>query len=157
MTTAVDSRSPAGGVAAVGARVRKAGPRRRLFAKYAIALVGLVSLVLLINGSLDIWFSYEGAKNAAVQLQREKADAAAQRIETFIAEIEKQIGWTTATQWAASPIDQRRFDYGRLLRQAPPITELIQLDSQGREQLKVSRLAMDVQSSGADYSGDPRF
>ena len=57
MTTAVDSRVPAAGVAAVGGRVPKAGPRRRLFAKYAAALVGLVSLVLLINGALDIWFS----------------------------------------------------------------------------------------------------
>jgi signal transduction histidine kinase len=157
MTTAVDSRIPAGGVAAVGARVAKAGPRRRLFAKYAIALVGLVSLVLLINGSLNIWFSYEAAKNAAVQLQREKADAAAQRIETFIAEIEHQIGWTTATQWAASPIDQRRFDYGRLLRQVPAITELSQLDDHGHEQLKVSRLSMDVVGSEADFSTEPRF
>jgi signal transduction histidine kinase len=157
MTTAVDSRIPAGGVAAADARVPKAGPRRRLFAKYAAALVGLVSLVLLINGALDIWFSYEGAKDAAVQLQREKADAAAQRIDTFIAEIEKQIGWTTATQWASSPIDSRRFDYGRLLRQSPAITELSQLDDHGHEQLQVSRLKMDVQSSNADFSADPRF
>jgi signal transduction histidine kinase len=157
MTTAVDTRIPADTAEAAGTRAPKRGPRRRLFAKYAAALVGLVSLVLAINGSFDLWFSYGEARDAAVRLQREKAEAAAQRIEEFIAEIEKQIGWTTATQWASSPIDQRRFDYGRLLRQAPPITELIQLDSQGREQLKVSRLAMDVQSSGADYSGDPRF
>src|SRR6516162_7449165 len=157
MTTAVEARIPGDGAAAAPRGAPKVGPRRRLFAKYGFALVGLVSLVLLVNGLLDVWFSYGEARDAAIRLQREKADAAAQRIGDFIAEIEKQIGWTTATQWASSPIDQRRFDYGRLLRQAPPITELIQLDSQGREQLKVSRLAMDVQSSGADYSGDPRF
>ena len=92
---------------------------------------GLVSLVLLINGSLNVWFSYNEAKDAAIRLQREKAEAAAQRIEEFIAEIERQIGWTTATQWASSPIEQRRFDYGRLLRQVPAITELIQLDGKG--------------------------
>jgi GAF domain-containing protein/HAMP domain-containing protein len=157
MTTAVDARIPAEGGAAAGGHVPKVGPRRRLFAKYAFALVGLVSLVLLINGSLDVWFSYDEARDAAIRLQREKADAAAQRIEEFIAEIEKQIGWTTATQWASSPIEQRRFDYGRLQRQVPAITELIQLDGQGREQLKVSRLAMDMVGSGADYSADPRF
>src|SRR5271167_1598419 len=157
MTTAVDARIPADGAAAKGTRVRKAGRRRRLFAKYAAALVGLVSLVLLINGSLDVWFSYDEARDAAIRLQREKADAAAQRIEEFIAEIEKQIGWTTATQWAASPIEQRRFDFGRLQRQVPAITELIQLDGQGHEQLKVSRLSMDVAGGGADYSADPRF
>jgi signal transduction histidine kinase/putative methionine-R-sulfoxide reductase with GAF domain len=157
MTTAVDTRIPADDIAAIDTRARRAGPRRRLFAKYAAALVGLVSLVLLINGSLDIWFSYDEAKDAAIRLQREKADAAAQRIEEFIAEIERQIGWTTATQWASSPIEQRRFDFGRLQRQVPAITELIQLDGQGHEQLKVSRLSMDLAGGGADYSADPRF
>ncbi len=157
MTTAVDTRIPADGAAAAGPRAPKVGPRRRLFAKYAFALVGLVSLILLANGLLNVWFSYGEARDAAIRLQREKADAAAQRIDEFIGEIEKQIGWTTATQWASSPIDQRRFDYGRLQRQVPAITELIQLDGQGHEQLKVSRLAMDVVGSGADYSADPRF
>src|SRR5215471_6718975 len=157
MTAAVDTSIPADGVAAAGTDAPKAGPRRRLFAKYASALVGLVSLVLMVNGLLNVWFSYGEARDAAVRLQREKADAAAQRIDEFIGEIEKQIGWTTATQWASSPIDQRRFDYGRLQRQVPAITELIQLDGQGHEQLKVSRLAMDVVGTGADYSSDPRF
>src|ERR1700737_989065 len=159
MTTAVDAPIPADGAAARRKRVPSArrGPRRRLFAKYAGALVGLVSLVLLINGSLNLWFSYDEATDAAVRLQRGKAVAAAQRIEEFIAEIEKQIGWTTATQWASAPIEQRRFDFGRLQRQVPAITELIQLDNQGREQLKVSRLAMDVVGSGADFASDPRF
>src|SRR5215469_11361043 len=157
MTAAVDTSIPADGVAAAGTHAPKAGPRRRLFAKYASALVGLVSLVLLINGSLNLWFSYGEATDAAVRLQREKAVAAAQRIEEFIAEIEKQIGWTTATQWASAPIEQRRFDFGRLQRQVPAITELIQLDNHGQEQLKVSRLAMDVVGSGGDYAADPRF
>src|SRR6516164_452837 len=157
MTTAVEARIPADGTAAAGTRTWRGGPRRRLFAKYAAALVGLVSLVLLINGSLNVWFSYDEARDAAIRLQREKAGAAARRIEEFIDEIERQIGWTTATQWASSPIEQRRFDYGRLLRQVPAITELSQLDDHGHEQLKVSRLSMDVVGSDADYSTDPRF
>src|ERR1700737_1813544 len=158
MTTAVDAPIPPDGAAGARQRVpARRGPRRRLFAKYAAALVGLVSLVLLINGSLNLWFSYNEATDAAVRLQREKAVAAAQRIEEFIAEIEKQIGWTTATQWASAPIEQRRFDFGRLEGQVPAITGLIPLDSHGREQLKVSRLAMDVVGGDADYASDPRF
>ena len=43
------------------------------------------------------------------------------------------------------------------LRQVPAITELAQLDSTGKEQLKVSRLAMDVVGSMADFSQDPKF
>src|SRR6516162_2300434 len=157
MTTAVEARIPADGTAAAPSRARRGSPRRRLFAKYAFALVGLVSLVLVVNGLLDVLLSYDEARDAAIRLQREKADAAAQRIEDYIAEIEKQIGWTTATQWASSPIEQRRFDFGRLQRQVPAITELIQLDGQGHEQLKVSRLSMDVVGGGADYSADPRL
>ncbi|MBV9376533.1 MAG: HAMP domain-containing protein, partial [Alphaproteobacteria bacterium] len=133
------------------------GPRGRLFRKYVVLLVALVSLVLLVNAGLHFWFSYNENKTAAFRIQQEKARSAAHRIEEFIDEIERQLGWTTALQWAASPIEQRRFDYLRLLRQVPAITELIQLDEVGKEQLKVSRLSMDVVGSGKDYSQNPGF
>src|SRR6187401_3406457 len=58
---------------------------------------------------------------------------------------------------AAGALEQRRFDALRLLRQVPAITELSQLDSTGKEQLRVSRLAMDVVGSGLDLSKDPKF
>jgi signal transduction histidine kinase len=43
------------------------------------------------------------------------------------------------------------------LRQSPAITELSQLDSSGKEQLRVSRLAMDVVGSQSDLSKEPKF
>src|SRR5207302_10015100 len=55
------------------------------------------------------------------------------------------------------PLDQRKQDYVRLQRQVPAITELAQLDEQGKEQLKVSRLAINVVSSEADFSQSPAF
>ena len=131
--------------------------RRSLFTKYFLSFVGLVSLVLLVNGAVNSWLAYRQAREAAVQVQAEKAEAAAQRIDQFIAEIERQIGWTTQAQWAASAVEQRRFDYVRLLRQVPAITEVVQLDASGREQLKVSRVAMDVVAAGTDYSNEARF
>ena len=134
-----------------------ARPRGRLFRKYVLLIVGLLSLVLLLNSALDFWFSYEENKAALFRIQQEKAGSAARRIEQFVDEIERQLGWTTAPQWAASPLEQRRFDYVRLLRQVPAITELIQLDDAGKEQLKVSRLAMDVVGSEKDYSQSPSF
>jgi len=131
--------------------------RRGLFAKYFLSLVGIVTLVLLINGLLDMWFSYGTAREALGRLQQEQANSASDKVGQFITEIERQIGWTTHPQWAAAPVDQRRFDFIRLQRQVPAITELMQIDGQGREQLKVSRLAMDMVGSNADLSGDPRF
>jgi len=134
------------------------GPRRRhLFVKYVLSLVGLVALALVGNGALDVWFAYRDGKEALVRVQEEKAAAAAQQIGEFVAEIERQIGWTTHAQWAAGTLEQRRFDYVRLLRQVPAITEVVELDGAGREQLKVSRLEMDVVGSQADYSQSPKF
>ena len=134
-----------------------APPRRRLFRKYALLFIALVGAALLINSSFDFWFSYQENKTALVRIQQEKADAAAARIEEYVGGIESQIGWTTHAQWAAGPLDQRRQDYFRLLRQVPGITELSQLDGDGKEQLQVSRLKMDVVASAEDFSQSPAF
>jgi two-component system, NtrC family, sensor kinase len=116
-----------------------------------------VAAALLLNAGIEVAFTYRENQAMLTRLQGEKADAAAQRIAQFIAEIEHQVGWTTQGQWAAGSVDQRRFDYVRLLRQVPAITELKQLDAAGKEQLKVSRLAMDVVASGNDFSHDALF
>jgi len=150
--------SPAHRVAA-GNAVAAPGtpPRRRLFRKYALLVIALVGTALLVNSGFDFWFSYRENKAALVRIQQEKAEAAARRIEEFIAEIERQIGWTTHAQWSAGPLDQRRQDYFRLLRQVSGITELSQLDEKGRERLTVSRLKMDVIDSDVDFSQNPAF
>jgi signal transduction histidine kinase len=133
--------------------------RSRLFWKYVIVLVFLVSGALVTSGAVEIYFSYQENKAALVSVQREKAIAAASRIDQFIKEIENQVGWTTHASFTSrtAALDQRRFDYLRLFRQAPSITEISYLDAAGREQLRVSRLAMDVIGSQVDYSKEPRF
>ena len=150
---------PTSAAPAAAGRDRGTGapPRRRLFRKYALLFIGLVGAALLVTSGFDFWFSYQETKAALLRLQQEKAVAAAERIEGFVEEIERQIGWTTHAQWAAAPLDQRRQDYFRLLRQVPAITEVRQLDAVGREQLKVSRLAMDAIGSGTDFSQSPAF
>ena len=45
----------------------------------------------------------------------------------------------------------------RLLRQVPSITELLLLDKDGHEQLRVSRFSIDVSGSGVDRSNEPLF
>jgi signal transduction histidine kinase len=132
--------------------------RRRLFWKYVVFFTLLVTGALLASGLIEIYFSYQENKAALATLQREKAQGAAARIEGFITEIERQMGWVTQPRAvAAATLEQRRFDFFRLLRQVPPITEVSYLDAAGREQVRVSRLAMDVIGSQADLSGDPRF
>ena len=73
-----------------------AQPRGRLFRKYVLLIVGLVSLMLLLNSALDFWFAYDENKAALYRIQQEKAASAARRIEQFVDEIERELGWTTA-------------------------------------------------------------
>jgi signal transduction histidine kinase len=131
--------------------------RGRLFRKYVALFLAVVCVALLASGLSEIWFSYQEHKASLIRIQREQAEAAAAKIGQFIKEIESQIGWTTQLPWSAGTLEQRRFDGLRLLRQVPAITELAQLDATGREQLRVSRLAMDVVGSQTDYSKDPKF
>ena len=137
--------------------IASAAPRGRLFRKYALLIAGIVSAALIANSLLDIWFSYREQKTLLLRIQHEQADAAAAKISQFVKEIEGQMGWITQSAWRAGNIEQRRLEALRLLRQVPAITELSQLDPSGREQLTVSRLAMDVVASNTDRSREPAF
>jgi two-component system, NtrC family, sensor kinase len=140
-------------------RVAASGPRirSRLFIKYVALFVAVVGIALASNGIFEVFFYYREHKAALIRIQHEQAEAAAAKISQFIKEIESQLGWTTQLPWSAGSIEQRRFDALRLLRQVPAITELAQVDSTGKERLRVSRLAMDVVDSGLDLSKDAKF
>jgi signal transduction histidine kinase len=133
--------------------------RGGLFLKYAVPLVLLSSGAVIVSGLVEIYFSYQENKAALAGIQHEKAVAAAGKIEQFVREIEHQLAWIAQTPWGprGASLDQRRLDSLRLLRHVPTVTEVSQLDPTGHEQLRVSRLAMDVAASNADFSNDPKF
>ena len=131
--------------------------RSRLFTKYVALFVAVVGVALLSNGIFEVFFYYREHKAALIRIQHEQAEAAAAKIGQFIKEIESQVGWTTQLPWSAGSIEQRRFDALRLLRQVPAITEVAQVDSTGKERLRISRLDRDVVDSGLDLSQDPKF
>jgi signal transduction histidine kinase len=133
---------------------RKRHRRRSLFGKYVVSFVGLVVLVLAVNGGLETWFMYHETKQLLRKAQSEKAEGAARQIEEYISEVERQISW--ATRASATTVEQRRADYALLLQQVPAVDRVIQLDGSGREQISLSRRQVVV-GSGADYSDNPRF
>jgi GAF domain-containing protein len=162
MKADVDDKGPGGAALAdrSGGPASGAGAsvvRSRLFVKYVALLVTLVVLALIANGAFEVWFSYQENRTSLISAQHQEASAAADKIEEFVTQIQSQVGWTTQLPWSDATLDQRRFDALRLLRQVPAITELAQIDATGHEQLKVSRLTMDVVGSGIDYSGKPEF
>jgi signal transduction histidine kinase len=137
--------------------ITPAQTRGGLFRKYIVFFVAVVFLALAANGPIDIWFSYQEQRASLVHSQREQAEAAAARIGQYVKEIENQMGWMTQLPWSASTLEEWRFDAVRLLRQVPAITELARIDAEGREQARMSRVAMDVVGTQSDFSHDPKF
>jgi len=130
----------------------------RLFRKYMVLFVSLVGGALLTNGIIEIYFSYQKNKTALIHIQREKARAAALSIEYFIERIERQVEWIACSPWAARlTLDRRRLEFIRLLHQIPSLTEVAYLDASGAEQLRVSRLTINIIGSNLDFSNDPKF
>jgi signal transduction histidine kinase len=138
-------------------RTRK--PGGRLLWKYVLIISTLVGGVLLISSLVDLYFSYQATKAAMAAIQREKAAAAASEIEQFVREIEKQLRWAARAAFddPLAEVEQRELGFLRLLRDVPAVTEVSHLDRTGKEQLRVSRLTLDVRGSQQDFSREPRF
>jgi hypothetical protein len=139
------------------APVRPGLLRGRLFRKYLLLIISLVSVALLASGGIGLYFSYQEHRAALASLQREKAVAAASRIEQYLRQVSQQLTYAALPQIDAGDVELRRIEFLKLLRQAPEVTDIAQIDGSGREQLAVSRLGMDVVASGKDRSGEPAF
>jgi signal transduction histidine kinase/CheY-like chemotaxis protein len=133
--------------------------RRPLFVKYAVLITVVAAAALLASGAIEIYFSYRQHRATLVEVQRDKAAAAASSVSRFIEDLAHQLGdaITPATSAMASDLERRRIDYLRLLRLAPAVTTLRFVDPHGLERLQVSRMDADRMNSKADLSHDPGF
>ncbi|MBR0841241.1 response regulator [Bradyrhizobium liaoningense] len=129
----------------------------RLFRKYLYSIVALAFAALAINTGFDVWFSYREQKQLLAATQREQAASAAVQIGQFIGQIESQIRWLSRLPPDLSSNEDERLNAIRLLRLSPAIAEIAELDSQGREQVRVSRRVADRVGSGIDLSTTPAF
>lgn len=142
-----DTAPPSGTAPARGALTRK----------YA-AFVGVaICFALGLNTAIATYFAFSDQKALVVRVQQEQSQAAAQRIGAFVADIMDHLDRTSQSGATESSPEERRLDGLRLLRQAPAILELRQIDPAGREQLFLSRFARDRIGSGIDWSADEGF
>src|SRR5262245_7235504 len=132
-------------------------PRGRLFRKYLVSFAAVAAAALIVNGTIDAWFSYSEQKRLLLAIQHEQADSAAAKINQFVGEIERQISWLAQLPPGTLTREDRRIDAIRLLRLSPAVAEVAQLDAQGREQLRISRQALDKIDSRKDLSDTPAF
>src|SRR6516165_12126977 len=136
------------GLAVCAAEV--APPKVELIGKTSFKEKTVVAQLPQSNGQADV----RALRNQILLMQ---AEYVADKLAQFVKENQNQVAWTTELPSTGAAIEQRRYDALRLLRQVPAITELSQLDAEGKELLKVSRLAMDVVGSGTDYSKEAKF
>ncbi|MGE5171664.1 MAG: GAF domain-containing protein [Rudaea sp.] len=131
--------------------------RGRLFRKYLVLILTLVTIALLASGAISIYFTYQETQASLASLQHEKALAAASRIEQYIRQIERQLAYAALPQLDVGNVELRRIEFLKLLRQVPEVTDVAQVDGTGRERVAVSRLGMDSIESGKDRSQEAAF
>ena len=133
--------------------------RGRLFRKYFLLILALVCGALLVSGWISAYFSYRENKSTLASMQHDKAHTAALRIEHFIRQVEQQLSIVALPplDMGTAGIEQRRFEFLKLLRQVPAVSDVAQIDANGSELIKVSRLGMDVLGSSINRSLDPAF
>ncbi len=134
-------------------------PRWRLYPKYATLIIAVVASVLGASSAVSLVFSWREIQSHLVSMQAEKAQGAATRIEQYVLDIEHQMSWTAfpLLDPNGDPLEQRRLEYLKLQRQVPAITELQWIGADGRERVRVSRLAMEFVGLGPDLSKEPAF
>ena len=128
--------------------------REGLFAKYVVSLVGLVVFVLAVNGAMETWISYRATTTSLTDALEDKAQAVSRRMEQSISELERQISWVTTA--SRDTLEKRRADYTQLLQQVAAVSQLYQLNGDGREVLRVSRQSTTT-GSNSDLARDIRF
>ncbi len=148
--------APAGAPPAIAAAPRRYGGR--LFRKYFVLILALVTGALAIPSTISLYFSYRESLVALHALQREKALAAASRIEQYVVQIQSQLRGAALPQLGAEGTEQRRLEFLKLLKQVPDVTDIAYIGADGCEKTQVSRLAMDASGDCLrDRSRDPAF
>ena len=131
--------------------------RGRLFRRYLLLILSLVTTGLLVSSGINLYFSYQENEAALASLQSEKAVSAASRIEQYVSKISQQLSYAAPPQLDVNDGELGRIELLKLLRLVPEITDMALLDAEGKERNAVSRLGMDVSGSARDRSTEPAF
>lgn len=114
--------------------------------------------VLMVFGTPLLSYAHCESNEMLGLLQRERAEAVASSVRQFLANIELQVAFASSLPpLGAAAMDQRRLEFHKILRLIPAVTEVIHIDAIGKEQILVSRVAMDTLQSGKDRAGEPAF
>ena len=134
-------------------------PKSRLFRKYTGIFVVLVTGALLLSGAVELFVGYQDRRNALAEIERERAASAALAIERFIGEIVRQVEGAANNPQPASAagLERRRLYYLGFLKHVPAITDISYFDGKGEEQLRLSRISVDIIGGQAESFEESRL
>lgn len=125
---------------------------------FIIALI-LLSSGFIAGGAIELGFRYQESVNSIWLLQTEMANRAAFKIHQFMQGIDKTMRTVTQTQRLAESGLTKDFEFAliKLLKTEPAITSVTALDSDGREQYKLSRVQLALPGDLVSRSDDEVF
>ncbi len=135
-------------------------PGHRLWQAYALAVAGLVTLVLVISGFAQLWLIERETRVAVEARQALEAARASARIERFLGQTGALLRATLSLQDSRHLGDTDadiQVELYRLMRQSWAIQELYWIDPNGQERVRISRMAPDRIGAGEDRSQSPEF
>jgi PAS domain S-box-containing protein len=126
-------------------KVKKTKSFRSLKATLAIAFLSLSAIVLLIAGSLNMYFNFQSQQKLLSNEQRLIAQNAANRVESYIQEKLKVLEATVSLgNFLNTQQEGHKVVLEKLLGLEPAFRQLVLLDAQKQEIEKVSRLSNSV-------------
>jgi serine phosphatase RsbU (regulator of sigma subunit) len=133
--------------------------RRQLQRRYALIFSALVGGALLGSGLIELFAVFDDSQMAVARVEQSEATGASARIEQFFQALDAQLVTASPALWAAGggTLDQRVNEYERLLRESPALTDILYINSDGRERLHVSRMNLNLIGRGVDHAQDPLF
>jgi GAF domain-containing protein/HAMP domain-containing protein len=136
------------------AQAKKPSRTTSLAATMATTFVLLSVLILLIVGSVQIYFNFQTQQELEVRRQRLEASEAAHKVADFIGEIFDTLDAAVRVgRLEAVPTEERRLWLDNLIDVHPALRTLSYADETGKELAKVSTLALVAPSQLTSYAG----
>ena len=118
---------------------------RPLARRFAVWMSGLTLCLLLLLGASESYFGYIQSLERIEFAQELQAQAAAREVASFMESIGAGLRGIAKLPWTRPDFDvrERRHEFHRLMQGTPAVISLQAVDRRGREQLLISREAVD--------------
>jgi signal transduction histidine kinase/CheY-like chemotaxis protein len=120
-------------------------PSSSIARRYATQVAAIAAALLIASGGVEMYFSFQEARQDMARLQAAQADAAAREIEQYLHGIQAGLIQVARLPWGQSGFGpaQKREEFHRLMALFPSVMELRDLSASGQELLFVSRTELD--------------